>query len=117
MKTSSAKNKGRRLQQTVRDTLLEHGRQAGLTEADIRSTSMGAGGSDLLLSTRALSFYPFAVECKNVERLNIWQALEQAANHEGSVPLVVFKKNRKEPHVALRLTDFMELVYGKKSRQ
>ena len=46
MKTRSAKQKGRRLQQNVRDLLLE-ALSEYLEEDDIRSTSMGAPGEDL----------------------------------------------------------------------
>ena len=52
MKTRSAKQKGRRLQQNVRDLLLE-ALSEYLEEDDIRSTSMGAPGEDLLLSPLA----------------------------------------------------------------
>ena len=47
MKTSSAKAKGRRLQQKVRDLLLETFTE--LQPDDIRSTSMGVSGEDLQL--------------------------------------------------------------------
>ena len=50
MKTQSAKAKGRRLQQWVRDQLIE---QLDVHPEDIESRSMGAGGEDLIMS-RAL---------------------------------------------------------------
>jgi len=66
VKTSSAKAKGRRLQQKVRDLILETFSE--LEEDDVRSTSMGAGGEDVQLSPLARRKFPFSVECKNVEK-------------------------------------------------
>jgi len=84
MKTSSAKAKGRKLQQAVRDLLLQH--SVGLTEDDIRSTSMGAGGEDILLSQAGREAFPWTVEVKAQEKLNVWSAYDQAVdNNPGDV--------------------------------
>ena len=47
MKTQRAKAKGRRLQQWVRDMLIEH---RNVHPEDIESRSMGAGGEDLIMA-------------------------------------------------------------------
>ena len=68
---------------------------------------------DILLSARAREIFPFAIEAKNHETLNIWQSLEQArinAEKEKLMPLVVFKRNRSDIYVCLRFSDFMGLV-------
>ena len=93
MKTSSAKAKGRRQQQFVRDLMLELAPH--LQPDDVRSTSMGASGEDLLLSPAAREVYPIASEVKNVERINIWAAIRQAEEHagEGKAPVVHFSRN------------------------
>lgn len=113
MLTSSAKAKGRRLQQAVRDGILA--KFPELKPGDVRSTSMGASGEDLLLSPRALELFPFAVECKNQEALNIWKALEQAQEHavEGARPLLVFKRNQSDMYAALKFDDLLELLKGR----
>ena len=49
MKTQSAKAKGRRFQQWVRDKLIE---SLGIHPEDIESRSMGAGGEDLIYGRR-----------------------------------------------------------------
>ena len=109
MNTQSAKAKGRRLQQTVRDLILETWND--LEEDDVRSTSMGAAGMDVQLSPAAQKKFPFAVECKNVEKLNVYNAYEQATANCGKLePLLVMKKNRKKPLVVMDLESFMELV-------
>ena len=38
---------------------------------------MGAGGEDLLLSPAARRKFGFSVECKNVEKLNVWNAMSR----------------------------------------
>ena len=109
MKPSSAKNKGRILQKWVRDLILES--WDDLEEDDVRSTSMGAGGEDVQLSPAARRHFPFSVECKNVEKLNVWNAYEQAEANSGKhEPLLVMKKNRKKPLVVLDAEAFMDLL-------
>lgn len=113
MRPQSAKAKGRRLQQHVRDKLLEAAPQ--LQPDDIRSTSMGAPGEDLLLSPTAREVYPFAIECKAQEALSIWAALAQAeSNAAGYTPLLAFKRNRSQTYVALEFEAFLKLLRGQK---
>ena len=68
MKTQSAKAKGRKLQQWVRDQIIE---QLEVHPEDIESRSMGAGGEDLIMARAAREKFPFSIECKNVEKLNV----------------------------------------------
>ena len=108
MKTQSAKGKGRRLQQWFRDLILENFTE--LEPDDVRSTSMGAGGEDLQLSPAARRKFGYSVECKNVEKLNVWGAYEQAqANCGPHEPLLVMKKNRKKPLVVIDAEYFVNL--------
>ena len=109
MKTQSAKAKGRKLQQMVRDLILEA--FPSLEPDDVRSTSMGCSGEDLQLSPAARRLFPYSVEAKNVEKLNVWGAYEQAVANSGEhEPLLVMKKNRKKPLVVLDLEAFIELL-------
>ena len=78
MKTQSAKAKGRKLQQWVRDQIIE---QLEVHPEDIESRSMGAGGEDLIMARAERERFPFSVECKNVEKLNVWEAYEQAKSN------------------------------------
>ena len=109
MRTSSAKAKGRRLQQAVAAAIRE---RFNLAPDDVRPAIMGESGEDIKLSTAAREKFPFAVECKNQERLNVWDALAQAEANaaNGTTPLLVFKRNRTQTYVALSFDDFMELV-------
>lgn len=108
MKTSSAKAKGRRLQGWLRDRLLAA--FPSLLSEDVRCAIMGERGDDLKLSRRALELFDYAIECKNVERLNIWDAIRQVeARADGRTPLVVFARNRTEPWAALPAENLIEL--------
>jgi hypothetical protein len=110
MKTSSAKAKGRRLQQEVQKIILEH--YPTLEKDDVKVAIMSESGQDIKLSPAARAVFPYSVECKNVEKLNVWSALKQAEQNapDGQIPLLVFKKNRSKTYVALPLEDFMNLV-------
>ena len=108
MRTQSAKAKGRRLQQWFRDLLIDKLR---IHKEDIESRSMGAGGEDLIMARAASQKFPFSVECKSVEKLNVWEAYEQAkANCNDYEPLVVMKKNQKKPLVVIDANYFISLV-------
>ena len=68
MKTQSAKAKGRRLQQWIRDQLIE---KLLVDEQDVESRSMGASGEDLIMARDARRKFPYSIECKNVEKVNV----------------------------------------------
>ena len=109
MKTRSAKNKGKRLQNDVRDLILETFKE--LEPDDVRSTTMGDSGEDVLLSPAARKLFPFSVECKNQEKLNIWSSLEQTETNAGKhTPLLIFKRNRSKTYAVLQLDDLMEML-------
>ena len=109
MKSRSAKNKGKRLQNSFRDLLLETFNQ--LEPDDIRSAIMGESGEDIKLSPAARKLIPYAFECKNQEKLNIWSSLEQAEeNAQKGKPILIFKRNRSKTYAVLQLEDFIELI-------
>ena len=110
MKPRSAKNKGKRLQNTIRDLILEKF-NSKLEPDDVRSITMGDSGEDILLSPAARKLFPFSVECKNQEKLNIWGALEQAEENSGDhSPLVIFKRNRSKTYAVLEFDKLLELL-------
>ena len=110
MKTRSAKNKGKRLQNKIRDLILEKF-DSKLEPDDVRSITMGDSGEDILLSPAARKVFPFSVECKNQEKLNIWSALEQAENNSGNhTPLVIFKRNRTKTYAVLEFNKLLKLL-------
>ena len=107
MLTSSAKAKGRKLQQWVRTLLIE---KLNIHPEDIESRSMGAGGEDLIMSRSAREKFPYSIECKNQESLNIWKSYEQAQQNSGNYePIVVLKRNNVKPLVLVDADYFVEL--------
>jgi len=107
MKTSSAKQKGRKFQQWVRDQLIE---QLDVHPEDIESRSMGAGGEDLIMARAAREKFPYSIECKNQESLNIWKAYEQATENSGNYePIVFIKRNNQKPLVVVDAEYFVRL--------
>ena len=107
MKTSSAKAKGRRLQQWFRDILIE---QLQIHPEDIESRSMGAGGEDLIMARAAREKFPLSIECKNQEKVNVWKAYEQCdSNSKDYEPVVVIKKNNFKPLVVVDAEYFVGL--------
>ena len=110
MKTSSAKAKGRLLQQLVRDKILD---AFPLLEADdVKSTSMGASGEDVQLSPAARRWFPFSVECKSRATISTYAWYQQAKTNapKDTTPIVVMKQNHSKPLVLIDLDSFMELV-------
>jgi hypothetical protein len=107
VKTSSAKAKGRRFQQWVRDQLIE---QLDVHPEDVESRSMGAGGEDLIMARAAREKFPYSIECKNQEALNVWKSYEQAESNSGDYePVVFIKRNNQKPLVVVDAEYFVRL--------
>ena len=72
---------------------------------------MGAAGEDVMLSPYARASFPYSIECKNQERMNIWSAWHQANENKGMYePLVVIKKNGVRPLVLLDAENFLDMI-------
>jgi hypothetical protein len=109
--TSSKKAKGRSLQKQVASDLRE---KTGLPEEDIQSKPMGSSGSDVIMSSAAIAKFPFSVECKNQESIQIWSAFGQAvynSEREKRMPMLVFRRNRTDPLVLMRWSDFLKIYF------
>ena len=111
MKTQSAKQKGRKLQQWFRDLLIE---ELEVHPEDIESRSMGAGGEDLIMSRAAREKFPYSIECKNQESVNVWKSYDQAKENSGNYePIVVLKRNKSKPLVLINAEHFVNLLKNK----
>ena len=105
MKTQSAKAKGRKLQNWVRDKLIEI---LSIHEEDVESRSMGASGEDLIMAQPARKKFPYSIECKNQERINIWNAYQQANTNSGKYePILFIKRNKHKPLVVVDAEHFI----------
>jgi hypothetical protein len=112
LKTKSCKAKARKLQDFTRDSFRELGSHYGLQDDDIKSTIMGVPGQDVLFSPAARQVFPkLAVETKNRESLNITTEFwKHSDKYPGFIPILVSKRNKAEPIVTLRFSDFMDLL-------
>lgn len=83
-----------------------------LEQDDVVSTLMGDSGTDIKLSPAARKVFPYSVEAKNQEKLNIWEALKQAESNckEGTYPALFFKRNNTKTYVVIESEHFFELV-------
>ena len=92
----------------MRDLLIE---KLDIDPQDIESRSMGAGGEDLIMARAARERFPYSIEAKNQEKINVWDAYEQAcANAIGHEPLVVIKRNQHKPLIVIDAVAFVELM-------
>ena len=113
MKAKSAKAKGRKLQNLVTETLREA--FPSLDKDDVNSQIMGVSGEDIVMSPLAKKTIKMSFECKNQERLNLWDSLEQAeSNCEDRCPTLVFTRNRKPVYAAIPFEQLIELIKEKK---
>jgi hypothetical protein len=108
MTPRSAKAKGRKLQQIVRDLILKHFPSLG--KDDVRSTAMGQGGEDVQLSTAARQLIPYQIECKNKARSQMHTWYSQAASHGDHEPLLIVKQDNDVILATVTLDHFMDLI-------
>lgn len=109
MKPQSAKSKGRIFQQWVRDKLYKVFPK--LTEGDIESRSMGAGGEDIMLSPAARKCIPYSIECKSLKSITVYKYYEQAKANSGKYePLVFVKANHKKPLAVIDAEYFIKML-------
>tara|TARA_R100000773_G_C4184931_1_gene93121 strand:+ start:408 stop:755 length:348 start_codon:yes stop_codon:yes gene_type:complete len=107
VKPQSAKAKGRRLQQWFRDLLIH---KLDIHPDDVESRSMGAGGEDLIMARAARKKFPYSIECKNQEKINIWKSYFQAQeNSKDYEPIVVIKRNNHKPLLLVDAEHFIDL--------
>jgi hypothetical protein len=107
----SRKAKGRTFQKEVARAIREY---FNLQDNDAISTAASVGGEDVILSEFAKRLFPFSVECKKQEKLQIWSAIEQAEkNSKERTPIVVFSRNHAKTYVVIDFESFLALTkYG-----
>lgn len=116
IKISSRKGKGRNLQKFVCSEISEM-LSIPYDQSDdqslIHSREMGQAGCDIVLRGGALKRFPFMVECKNSESLNITGTISQAISNTktGYDWLIVHKrKTLTEPIVIISWNTFKKIV-------
>ena len=73
---------------------------------------MGASGEDLQLSPAARRLLGISVECKRVEKIQIWSAWAQASSNapDDAEPVVAFRRNNSPTLVTIELDFFLNLL-------
>lgn len=115
IKPSSAKAKGRRLQQWVCKKISELlGLPFGPDEA-IASREMGQAGTDIRLVGEVKKLFPYSVECKAQEKMFVPAWVKQARENQiyGTNWLLVTKRNREKPLVIMEFDTFFKLLKSK----
>jgi hypothetical protein len=109
IRTQSAKAKGRRLQNYVRDLITK---LFDLEEGDVESCSMGASGVDIKMSPRARRALPISIECKKTKATPSRAELEQATcNAYGTtIPAVVWCPHGKGHDKSMIMFDLNEFL-------
>jgi hypothetical protein len=97
----------------VRDALREIGALYELEPDDIKSTSMGVTGVDVILTPAARKIFNFDIECKQVEALNVFTTFKKHFLKYVSRPtikLLFHGKNKEMTQVTMEFEQFMGLV-------
>lgn len=80
-------------------------REYGYTEAKRGQQFCGINGNADVIGLPHIH-----IECKRVEKLNLYNAMEQAKKDtKGKLPAVFHRKNRSKWLVTMELTDFMKI--------
>lgn len=110
--TSSAKAKGRGLQQWTCQKISELLDIPWGKDEMIASREMGQSGVDVRLIGEAKKKFPFAVECKCQETWSFPAWIKQArANEEKGMDwLLVVKKNHTKPIIVIDADKFFEIL-------
>lgn len=109
MKVQSGKAKGRRLQQLVRDAILDMFPE--LEPDDCRSTPLGTQGEDIQLSPKARATIPISVECKARKSFKtFYDFYEQARGQGKGEPVVVIKQDRAKPLAVVDMQFLLKLL-------
>lgn len=108
IKISSRKGKGRGLQYQICEDLSELVGCAWSQDDDsapISSRPMGQHGNDIILRGEALKKFPFSVECKCTESLNLTDTYEQVkANAVDGTDWIIVHKRKAIPEILVILS-------------
>ena len=106
----NSRQKGARFERTIAKMLREYGYEA-------ERGCQHSGGKDS--PDVKHNMHRLHIEAKDVEHLNIWNALEQSKRDAGEdeIPTVMFKRNRSQVYVALPFEEFMDLYMAWEKEQ
>ena len=104
----SSQQKGKRFELSIANKLKE------LFKIKVSRTPLSGGmdfKGDIICIDDNSIISEFSFECKNQEKLSIWDSLKQAEeNSGGHTPLLVFKRNRSKTYAVIDFEKFLELI-------
>jgi hypothetical protein len=105
MKARSRKEKGSRLELKVAKAL----RNSGL---DPRASRMPLSGASWSLPSDIHTSLPISIECKNAERIRLWEWWDQCRNQKigNRMPVLAISSNFRPILMAVDLDDFINLL-------
>lgn len=114
-KVSSKKHKARTLQKIAAKDIRE---VFNLPDEDAISRPMGSGGSDVIMSRAAIEKFPFSVECRNQEKINVWSSFEDCernAKKDKRTALLMIKRNFSDPMIVMKWKDLLTVLKNNKT--
>jgi len=101
----NSRSKGQRYEREIARYLSENG------YPDSRRGQQFSGGSD---SPDVVSDFPFHIEAKHVQALNLYSAMSQSIRDAGDKPpCVIHRKNNSESMFTCKLDDLIKLLNEK----
>lgn len=118
---SSAKAKGRALQQWVCQQVSDltgFPYTPGDDDSPIRSREMGQPGSDVVLKAEVRRVFPFSIECKSSESLNLTEAIGQAQSNKASDTdwMVVHRRRALPMDIVIMSWEAFAVLYERRAR-
>ena len=76
-----------------------------------RITTHGSSGEDLIMGVQTKKIFPYSIECKNQEAVNVWKAYEQCSSNTSPnvESLVIIKRNKSKPLALVDAEYFINL--------
>jgi len=109
MKQLSRKQKGRKLQNLLRDKLLKA--FPHLHQIDLKVGKNGSNGEDLKISRIGRRLIPYQFECKNQEKFKtIYSFWDQTVRHGKHEPVLIVKQNTRRALAVIDLDEFIDLI-------
>lgn len=104
----TAKTNGYNLQKDVAKLIRD---KFKLEERDVVSTPSSVQGEDILFTKKARKHFPFSVECKYREKMNIYTFWSQAEeNAKNNSPILILKAKRKPTLACIEINVLLDLL-------
>ena len=70
-----------------------------------------SSGEDLIMGVQTKKIFPYSIECKNQEAVNVWKAYEQCSSNTSKnvESLVIIKRNKSKPLALVDAEYFINL--------